>query len=247
MKTSLLDFYQFSKTKVYISIPHMFDIFLSRLFGCLGPALIPPLHIAILYYFWHEFSRRVDKRYCSCSCWDTVFKGTYESGIASYKHIYFNATANTVKIWVLTVFCIIGFYEAVRWLILLLIHHRLRYSMLILFSCAVFSHYYSWWVYFNYWNDEYYSQWNHQLFFSSTEILSSLLVLYLADNRNVFSSIKSLPIIGIAIIHVIAGSLDQFVINVIKGEGHWHQIIPYHFHPVMLFINERENVYQNYL
>lgn len=198
---------------------------LSCMLGCLGPALLPPIHIATLYYFWQEFSRRVDQRYCSCSCWDTVFKGTYESGIASYKHIYFNATFNTLKIWILTVFSIIVFYESVRRLVLLGLQNCLRYSMLILFISAIFSHYYSWWAYWNYWNDDYYMQWNHQLFFTSTELVSTFIVLQLADFKVPVTSRKALLIIGIAVLHVIAGSLDQFIHNVVKGEGYTHQVL----------------------
>ena len=134
--------------------------------GSLAPALIPPAHIAVLWYFWQSYSRYVDKRFCSCSCWDTVFKGPYESGIASYKHMYFNATPNTMKMWLLTVVSIIALYECIKQLIVLIIQNRCRYSMLVLFSLSIFSHYYAWWAYMNYYNDEYYEQWNHQLFFT---------------------------------------------------------------------------------
>ncbi|XP_073995414.1 uncharacterized protein isoform X2 [Rhodnius prolixus] len=198
---------------------------ISRIIACLAPALIPPAHIATLYYFWQKFSRRVDRRNCSCSCWDTVFKGTYESGIASYKHVYFNASFNTLKIWALTVVCVITFYESIRRLVSLGLQSYLRYSMLLLFLSAIFSHYYSWWSYVNYWNDDYYVQWNHQLFFTSTEILSTLIVLQLADNRLIVTPRKALGIVGVAVMHVIAGSLDQFVLNVVKGEGHMHQVL----------------------
>lgn len=152
----------------------------SNVVGYLAPALLPPLHIGLFYFFWHQYSRHVDKRYCTCSCWDTVFKGewdqfscsflrmtkwilwvffsmpfqliyiaflfpgTYESGIASYKHLYFNATGNTLKIWCLTVGAVILLYECVRQLTFLGLRCRLRPSMTVLFLSSLFSHYYSW-------------------------------------------------------------------------------------------------------
>ncbi|XP_039290656.1 uncharacterized protein LOC120352734 [Nilaparvata lugens] len=193
--------------------------------GVLGPALVPPAHIAVLYHFWRKYARRVDKRYCSCSCWDTVFKGSYESGIASYKHVYFNATKNSAKIWILTVIFIIAFYEAICYLATLLINRRLRYSMLILFISAIFSHYYSWWIYVNYWNDDYYSQWNHQMVFTVTELVSTVLVLLLANKSHAFSHYKALAVSVVGLSHIIAGGWDQFVLNVVRGEGRSHQIV----------------------
>ncbi|CAH0394916.1 unnamed protein product [Bemisia tabaci] len=191
----------------------------------LWPAIVPPLHIFVLYYYWRQFARNVDRRYCSCSCWDTVFKGTYETGIASYKHFYFNATFNSTKIWILTVICVISFYECVKRLICLAFERRLRFSMVILFVTSIFSHYYSWWAYVNYWNDDFYKQWNHQLFFSITEVISTGYVLYLTDSRNPIEPFYVMPIIGIALIHIMAAAIDQFVANVFKGEGYVHQVI----------------------
>lgn len=94
------------------------------------------------------------------------FLGTYESGIASYKHLYFNATENTMKIWILTVVAIIALYECAKHLIGLMITKSVRYSMIFLFCLSIFSHYYAWWAYVNYYNDDFYSQWNHQMFFT---------------------------------------------------------------------------------
>lgn len=51
------------------------DLLITNLFGILGPIILPPLHIYILYHFWHQYTHRVDRHYCTCSCWDTVFKG----------------------------------------------------------------------------------------------------------------------------------------------------------------------------
>lgn len=186
---------------------------LPGILGMLGPALIPPAHMCVLWLFWQSYARFVDRRFCSCSCWDTVFKGkqiecvycicaidkslddvkrvhrtsnnflfpvimpilgTYESGIASYKHMYFNATQNTMKIWVLTVLAIIALYECTKYLVRLIITNSVRYSMILLFCLSIFSHYYAWWAYINYYNDDFYSQWNHQLFFT-VRCLSSII------------------------------------------------------------------------
>lgn len=145
----------------------MFDVtWLPTACGSLAPALIPPAHIVILWYFWENYARYVDRHFCSCSCWDTVFKGPYESGVAAYKHMYFNATPNSFKMWILTVFAVIALYECIKRLIALILQQRVRYSMMMLFLLSIFSHYYAWWAYINYYNDDYYNQWNHQLFFT---------------------------------------------------------------------------------
>lgn len=139
--------------------------------------------------------------------------------------MYFNATSNTLKIWITIVIGVITFYEVVKHLTWLAFHNRLRLSMMILFLTAIFSHYYTWWVYMNYWNDEFYSQWYHQLFFSVTELISTFLVVHLADNKNPVTHRKAFGIAAIAILHILAGGWDQFVANVFRGEGHAHQVI----------------------
>lgn len=104
--------------------------------------------------------------------------GTYESGIASYKHLYFNATENTMKIWILTVIAIIALYECAKRLISLMILRSVRYSMIFLFCLSMFSHYYSWWAYLNYYNDDFYSQWNHQMFFTVNTLNLRFLIWF---------------------------------------------------------------------
>lgn len=152
------------------------------------------------------------------------FLGTYESGVASYKHLYFNATSNTFKIWIMTVVTMIALYECVRHLTVLMLQRQLRFSMIVLFLSSVFAHYYSWWTYVNYWNDEYYSQWNHQLFFTLSELFSTIIVIHLAHLDNPVTVRKALGIIGIALIHVLAGGWDQFIENVVRGGGYSHQV-----------------------
>lgn len=32
-------------------------------------------HILVLWHFWADYSRKVERGNCTCDCWDTVFKG----------------------------------------------------------------------------------------------------------------------------------------------------------------------------
>lgn len=41
----------------------------------LTPILIPAIHILVLEKYWSDFNVNVNKEHCTCSCWDTVFKG----------------------------------------------------------------------------------------------------------------------------------------------------------------------------
>jgi len=129
-----------------------------------------------------------------------------------------------LKIWILIVIGVIAFYETMKHLAKLAIKQRLRQSMMLLFSTALFSNYYSWWVYINYWNDDFYSQWYHQLFFTITELISTAWVVSLADKKNPITHRKAFGIAAIALLHIVAGGWDQFFENVVRGEGHAHQV-----------------------
>lgn len=79
-------------------------------------------------------------------------------------------------------------------------------------------------MFVNYWNDDFYSQWNHQLFFTITEVISTAFVMRLADNRVLVTPCTILSIVGIALMHVLTSGTDQFVLNVVRGEGYMHQV-----------------------
>lgn len=63
----------------------------SQCLALLGPILIPALHILVLEKYWSNFNVNVNKEHCTCSCWDTVFKGTYNCKIvykAQFKFMF---------------------------------------------------------------------------------------------------------------------------------------------------------------
>ncbi|KAK4287707.1 hypothetical protein Pmani_039225 [Petrolisthes manimaculis] len=193
--------------------------------GFLLPVLLPFFHLGILSHLWDEYNYKVDRLVCSCPCWDTIFKGIYERGPAGYKHIYFNITSNTFKIWCVTVLAILLLYEAFKRVVKLSLYREIRLSMLVLFLSSIYPHYYSWWSYFNYWNDDYYHQWNHQLFFSITELASTIAVVYLLDKNVNVTPQRALIIINIAVLHIVTSGFDQFVTNVVQGNGMLHQVL----------------------
>ncbi|GAB6032175.1 hypothetical protein CHUAL_010824 [Chamberlinius hualienensis] len=193
--------------------------------GLAFPVMVPMIHIGIFSYLWSQYNRVVDRTLCSCSCWDTVFKGNYESGISAYKHVYFNATFNTFKIWFSTVLAVIVFYESVRYAARLVWERRANYSMLILFASVIYPHYYSWWAYFNYLNDEFYAQWYHQTYFTLTELASTIAVLWLADKRRTGTVLPLLVIVDVATAHILISGFDQLVSNVLLGDGKLHQVL----------------------
>lgn len=56
-------------------------------------------------------------------------------------------------------------------------------------------------------------------------MFSTAFVLHLADKDNFVTSRKVLCIVGTALLHIVASSIDQFIQNVFLGEGYLHQII----------------------
>lgn len=143
----LRNFLSHQKRAVLNWAPHTKPSFWVFFFSILLPFIIPVIHMIIFSNLWKQYNRKIDRKTCSCSCWDTVFKGNYEAGISGYKHMYFNATEQSAKIWLLTVLFVIISYESLKYLLQLLVRKELRYSMFILFASVVYSHYYSFWVF----------------------------------------------------------------------------------------------------
>lgn len=39
------------------------------------PILIPGLQFGLVFRIWDVYNKPVNREFCQCSCWDTVFKG----------------------------------------------------------------------------------------------------------------------------------------------------------------------------
>lgn len=57
-----------------------------------------------------------------------------------------------------------------------------------------------------------------------TELVSTAAVLHLANTDNAVTQRRILSIIGVSLLHILAGGTDQFISNVIQGEGYAHQV-----------------------
>lgn len=60
-----------------------------------------------------------------------------------------------------------------------------------------------------------------------TELISTYAVLHLANSDHLVTQRKILVIVGISILHIVAGGTDQFISNVLQGEGYAHQVREY--------------------
>ena len=127
--------------------------------------------------------------------------------------------------WAVTLVYLIALYECVKHLATLQARGRLRWRFGVLFLASVYPHYYAWWTVWNYLNDDFYEQMWHQALFTGTEMVSSVVILHLADIETQVSPLKLLAIVSIAAGHVMAAGWDQFVTNVLLYEGFLHQIL----------------------
>ncbi|ELU02004.1 hypothetical protein CAPTEDRAFT_102797, partial [Capitella teleta] len=194
------------------------------------------------YFIWVPDKPVIDRAKCLCSCFDTIFRGRYEWPPSAYKHMYFNCTSNTLRMWFIVLLGVLGFYESLRYLLPLLWRGKSRLQMILLFLASLYPHYYGWWGLINYLNEDYYPQWYHQIFFSVTEIASTAMVIHLCNQDNRVESWKLLLIFDINMMHVIVSGFDQFIVNVIFHKGqHFEAVrdfglmIPDVFHVLVAF------------
>ena len=127
--------------------------------------------------------------------------------------------------WALTIITIIATYESFRKLIQLFLQRKLRVTMGFLFFSSLHSNYYAFWMTWGYWNDEFYDQWYHQLFFSVTELITTITVFRFLDGRKPMQPLAMLIVANIALFHILASSTDQFIGNVVLGQGKFHQVL----------------------
>ncbi|GAB1605292.1 uncharacterized protein LOC115222212, partial [Argonauta hians] len=170
---------------------------------------------------WVPYKIPVNRADCSCSCFDTIFRGTYENqDKISYKHIYFNVTAQSLAVWIWTVFFILLTYETLKYIYYLTIPRwHIRYEMLLLMILNIYPHYYSWWSLFNYINMDFYLYFFHHSYFIVTEFVVSAFVLNMCNSNNPITFQKIFFIFCINSIHILLSGIDQFVVHVLFGTG----------------------------
>lgn len=151
--------------------------------------------------------------------------GSYEMvGSTRYKHVYFNTTGASFKIWILTICFVIMTYECVKYLVPLLRGGQVRWGMFVLCLVNIFPLYYSYWTFFNYYNDGFFNYFYHQMFFTLTEMASAGVVLHLCNVANEINSGKIFFAVAVSTAHVLLSGLDQFVVNVFLGQGRNYQL-----------------------
>ncbi|XP_041348737.1 uncharacterized protein LOC121368171 isoform X2 [Gigantopelta aegis] len=197
------------------------DKLVAFILGAFVLIILPFIHIGIFYkMIWVPDKPPIDRSGCTCSCFDTVFRGRYENpGPVTYKHVYFNATSETFKIWGFTVVFVLLCYESIKYLVSLFRRGLVRWSMFALYLINIYPHYYSWWSFFSYYNEAFYTYFKHHMFFTLTEVIATAIVLNLCNSSNDISSWKISTITTINLVHIMVSGSDQFIRHVWHGHG----------------------------
>ncbi len=123
--------------------------------------------------------RQIDRKTCDCNCFDGYSKAMYSRG--GYKYIYYNAEWQTFFIFSIIVFYILTFYRSIYYILQLFFSAKLNLIVFGVWCSTIYSNYYGAGMFYNYLNDEIYHLFKHQLYFSATEFLNSLLLIQFID------------------------------------------------------------------
>ncbi|KAI9021867.1 hypothetical protein DFJ74DRAFT_706772 [Hyaloraphidium curvatum] len=135
---------------------------------------------------WHAFVaanrgnlRQVDRKTCTCSCWDGGFTQHGESP----RSIYFNLEPSVLAVgqWYLAYSVLAAL--ALRRMLEAAWARCLRPDFAFAFAATVYPSFYCLWMKFNYLGLDYSKLWWSQLFFSLTELAAQALLALLADAR----------------------------------------------------------------
>ena len=119
----------------------------------------------------------VDRKKCSCDCWDGYFRGIHSRG--GYKTFYFNYEKQTILILGLLLFT----SELLRKILLDMIQRR--HITCILLIPSIYSSFYGTWCIINYLNDHDYNRMlRSQTFFWMTELITTHLFSQCLNAKN---------------------------------------------------------------
>eukprot|EP00834_Sanchytrium_tribonematis_P003449 NODE_132_length_16614_cov_0.935392.p8 type:complete len:248 gc:universal NODE_132_length_16614_cov_0.935392:9315-8572(-) len=147
-------------------------------------------------------------RDCSCDCFDRKIKGTYFDEQYQYRSIYFNLDDAILYIFIWSLFYILLLMKFVEKVLTAIFYRKLEIFAFILGSVSLFSHFFNWWVTFNYLNDRFYRYFYSQMFFSVTELLPGYCIYLLLDGTKPNFNISNISL-GILLMHVYQSLSDQ--------------------------------------
>jgi len=125
----------------------------------------------------------------------------------------------------MTVAFVIAFYESVKYVVNLALDRKLNRRLMIILLASIYPNYYTWWVYLNVWNDDFYSHFFNQTISSVTDAILAGLVLSMCDNTRPPRPRHLVFISAIGLFHIAANAFDQFVENVLYRNGTWYQCV----------------------
>ena len=80
----------------------------------------------------------------------------------------------------------------------------------------------------NTWNDDFYAQWRHQLYFSLTEAVSTVAIVTMCDRHRPVRTYPVLVIFVIGVFHIFAGSWDQVSAFLLHRQLQANYVLPYY-------------------